>query len=433
MSKFAIIPVTLLILVALFLAVIHLPATAQSGNPTPTPYIENWYLESIDSWDLPYAIPGTQEGSANWVIKQADFESQYPSGFSFSINATSDQGEIVLASVIWSHTPNQLRRLETRTIQPNEPITARWYADESLPPWVAVNYYWSLVDSVGNRYRTNWILGNEYADNSTNWTRKESQDVIIFLQEGLLYETITLTLEAMEAQRPTFIHAWGGPLSYKPRVILFASSMAFQEWRRDFGGSGVIGQTSWRWGATVQVITENNPIDLAYGTVLHEIGHLYQFEYIGNDFGGGGLNWLSEGNATLFELHQQYDYEQRVRDIAATGSLPLLLQGNGPSAIATGPDGRGRLGYDVGYTFWKWVIDGYGLDAHRQIIEGLQLGLERDWILEQMLGMPISQIELEWAQWLGAASTAPTLIPTWTLPPFRATPTPFQFPTRTGN
>ncbi|MCB9435898.1 MAG: hypothetical protein H6673_02760 [Anaerolineales bacterium] len=428
MSKFAIIPATLLIMIALFLAVIHLPATAQ-GSPTPTPYIENWYLEATDSWNLPYAIPGTEEGNATWTLKQAEFSSRYPNGFSFSINASSDQGEVVLASVIWSHTPNQLHRLETTNIEAGQPITIRWFADESLPPWVAVNYYWSLVDSAGNRYRTEWVLGNEYADNASSWTRKESQDVIIFLQDGLPYDTITYTLEAMEAQRETYIEAWGGPLSYKPRVILFASSRDFQEWRRDFAGSGVIGQTAPEWGATVQVIIEDDPFDLAYGTVLHEIGHLYQFEYIGTDFGGGGLNWLSEGNATLFELHQQYDYEQRVRSLAANGELPLLLQGSGPFAIAAGADGRGRLGYDVGYTFWKWIVDTYGLSAHRTIIDGLRSGLDRDLVLEQVTGMPVNQIEQEWARWLGASSTAPTLVPTWTLP-FRPSPTPFQFPTR---
>src|SRR5690606_3734420 len=117
-------------------------------------------------------------------------------------------------------------------------------------------YYWSFVDSAGNRFRTNWILGHEYAPtDSAEWTRAESADVIVFLQAGLPQETIDLTFAAMESQRETFRLAWGELLPYKPRAILFRSERDFQEWRgMGFGGSGIIGQTSDEWGATAQVI-----------------------------------------------------------------------------------------------------------------------------------------------------------------------------------
>ncbi len=412
------------ITITLLFAAINLQVIAQ-GDPTPTPSIEEWYLQDTIDWNLPYSEPGTSEGDAVWTIEDMTFESQYPFGFTFSILPRSSRGEIVLASVIWSHTPHELQRMEVRNIPRSGVITAEWGATESLPPWVVVNYYWSLVDSAGNRYRSDWLVGNEYIDETSEWTRTESDDVVIFLQEGLDQDVVHLSLQAMDTQRETFLQAWGGLLPYKPRVILFANQRDFQAWRRGFGGEGVIGQTSEEWGATVQVINDNDPIDLAYGTVLHEIAHLYQFQFAPDAFPGG--SWFTEGNATLFELHQQYDYENRVRLLATHDQLPLLLQGGGPLSFAAGPDGSGRYGYDVGYTFWKWIVVNYGLDTHRQIITGLAAGTPRNAVLEQVLGMTTDEMESGWAQWLGADSPAPTLVPTWTLPPFPPTMTPYPF------
>ena len=91
--------------------------------------------------------------------------------------------------------------------------------------------------------------------------------------------------------------------------------------------------------------------DIAYGTVLHEIAHLYQDAFTFMPAG----NWFIEGNATFFERQQYYDYEAAV-DAAAAGQLPALLEGTGP-----GVSGVTRAGYDIGYTFWVWLTDNYGL------------------------------------------------------------------------
>jgi hypothetical protein len=412
--------------ITMLLMALSLRVTAQ-GDPTPTPVIDNWYLQEAGDWNLPFAEPRTSTGDAEWTIANSVFESDYPNGFTFSIDASSNKGEIILASVIWSHTPNKLKRAELSQVSlQSGHFTYRWYPDDSLPPWVAVNYYWSFADSAGNRYRTGWIVGNAYLHSDlAEWTRAESDDVIVFLQEGLPLEAIDLTFAAMADQRETYQQAWGQLLPYKPRAILFSNQRDFQEWRSGFGGSNVIGQTSEKWGATAQVIADDSIFDLAYGTVLHEVAHLYQLELAPSAFSGG--SWFTEGNATLFELHQQYDYEARVRNLAADGLLPVLLEGQGPGAFSRGPDGIGRYGYDVGYTFWKWIVTNYGLDAHRQIIEGLAARISRNTVLAQVLGMPTYQIESTWALWLGASEPRPTPFPTYVFPP---TVTPFALPTR---
>ncbi|MCI0713990.1 MAG: hypothetical protein L0154_27790 [Chloroflexi bacterium] len=424
-----------LLILSLF-TMITLQASAQGGgdNDVEEPFEpDGWYLTSFsdEEWAFPYYQPGTSSGDAIWTVGESSFESLYPTGFEFEAVASSSGGEIVEASVIWSHTPEKLKRREAQVNPTTGRISLRWSVDESLPPWVAVNYYWSFIDSAGNRFRTGWILGEEYSDDFDTWERFENEEVIVFIQDGLPVETAELTLQAMEDQNPTFLQAWGGPLSYKPRVILFSVRDDFERWRSGFGGGAVIGQTSDDWGATVQVIVEDDISNLTYGTVLHEIGHLYQFEFAPDAFPPG--TWLTEGNASFFELSQEYDFEARIRDFAENDELPILLEGPGPNAFASGPDGRGRLGYDVGYTFFHWLTINYGLDAHRELIEGLAAGEERNTVLERITGLTVQEIESEWRAWLGAYGPAPTFYPSPTFE-YRvpAIPTMQQFPTSTG-
>jgi hypothetical protein len=401
-------------------------STFAQGSPTPTPFVEDWYLDTEREWDdNRFAEPGTSVGDASWAVGESSFSSSYPDGFSFTVNASSDQGDIVTASVIWSHTPDELQRREVRNVPASGEITLPVRLGEPLAPFAAVNYYWSFIDSEGNRFRTEWIVGNEFLPNNLElWQRFESEDIILVLEGDLPDELVDMTFDAMEQQRETFKQAWGRTLSYKPRVVLFADR---EEFDRVFGlfFVSVVGRTDSRWGATVQVVVDNDLTDLAYGTVPHEIAHLYQFDVVGDDGFPAG-SWFSEGNATLFELSQPYDYLDRVRNFADRDELPSLLLGSYDTLFASsvGSDGLGRLGYDIGYSFFHWMVLNYGLDAHRVMVEALIDGADRNEAIQQAIGLPLSEIETNWARWLGADGPAPTPPPINEIR-FPPTPTPF--------
>jgi hypothetical protein len=409
---------------------IGLQALAQDGgdspDATPGPDEGEMRVPSRANPDY-YDVPAETTGEAEWTLAERMFTSNYPDGFEFTVQASSSAGDIENATVIWSHAPGYSRRQAAEYDEENERFVVNWEGG-GVVPWVAVNYRWLLTDEEGNTYQSEWFTGQEYEDTIYSWTRLESEDMIVFVQDGLPEDTARLTIDAMAAQRDIYRQAWGGLLPYKPRAILFATRAAWNEWQRGATNPAVIGTTRPEWGAVVQVVSGGDTVDLAYGTVLHEMAHLYQSVFAPVAF--GNVDWFNEGNATFFELSQQYDYEQRVRNGAQDGILSNVLQGTGPSIRGRGPDGVTRWGYDVGYTFWRWVVDTYGLQAHRQIIS--QIGIEsagRNEVLEEVLGMSITEIESEWREWLGASGTVPTLvtIPTMRIPP---TVTPFIFPTK---
>ena len=359
--------------------------------------------------------PG-KPSTATWTVGELSFESRYPRGFIFTAEISSSAGPIVRGRVIWSHAPG------TQKSRPLEidPVTGRLIATwepgpgESAPPWLGLTYVWSVGDVAGNSFETEPRYA-EYADNSRSWIRSESDDIIVFSQ-GLPPEVNDLTLAAMAQQRETYRAAWGDLLPYKPRAILFGDRQAWDEWQVGVSSARYAGLTRSEWGGTVQRGTASDLRQLAYGTVLHEIAHLYQDAFTVMPAG----SWFTEGNATFFELERYYDYEGAVRALAAAGELPALLDGAGP-----GVSGRNaRRGYDIGYTFWKWLVSNYGLDGHRELVTLIDRGVRRNAAIEQVTGLPLAEVERRWRVWLGAPPIPPTLIPT---PPFTFLPSPTPY------
>lgn len=413
------------LLIAIMLVSVGLEVGAQDGS-TPTPEPDR------NDPAVFYGDPPVATGDAEWTIVENTFESFFPNGFEFTVKVSSTGGEVEAATVVWSHAPRNVTRRAAEYDEANDSYVAIYpgIAEASLPPWVAVNYQWRFTDSAGNTYTTAWYMGEEYSDANNNWSRYESEDIIVFVIEGLPDNTGQLTMDAMAAARETYVQAWGAQLPNKPRAILYANREGYMQWQRGTGSAPlVVGTTNPEWGATVQRIAGGDIIDLTWGTIVHEVAHMYQAQFAPAGFAAG--TWWNEGNATFFELNQQYDYEQRVRNLASRNQLPALLDGTGPGQNSTGPDGLNRLGYDVGYTFFKWLVLNYGLETHYAIISRVRTGENRNAILEEVLGMTAHEIEAQWRVWLGASPDAPTLIPTPTFP-FRPTQTPFQFPTRSS-
>jgi hypothetical protein len=359
-------------------------AAAETGAPTGTP------------------VGG--DSSVEWTVGALTFESRYPRGFVFTAEINSSAGPIVRGRVIWSLSPSTQRSTPFEIDPASGLLVAEWQPGpgESTPPWLGLTYTWSVGDAAGNSFETEPRYA-EYADTSREWLRSESEDIIVFSQ-GMPAEVNDLTLEAMAAQRDTFRAAWGDLLPYRPRAILFGDLDAWREWQVGHMSPNIAGLTRSEWGGTVQRVTGAGGRDIAYGTVLHEIAHLYQDAFTFMPAG----NWFVEGNATLFELEQYYDYEAAVRALAAAGQLPALLDGTGP-----GVSGRdARRGYDIGYTFWRWLVDNYGLEGHYQLITLVNEGMARNDAIEQVTGLSVTEVESRWRVWLGASPVAPTLVPT---------------------
>jgi len=420
-SRLALIALSATLVLAL-LASASLQVLAQGNDPSPTPDAAQT-PEPAGTPDPEAGSDGAGDsdakGSAEWTFAEDTFTSNYPQGFSFSAQLESSAGEVARARVVWTHAPGTQRSRPAQYDAETDRWVATWNATggDAVPPWVGVTYVWEATDTAGNSFQSEPVEV-EYADQTREWTRTEGPDIIVFT-ESLPEDVGQMVVDAMERQRDLFEEAWGGLLPYKPRAILFGDYEAWEEWQITFVNPRVAGLTTSDWGGTVQRVHAGDYLDLAYGTVPHEIAHLYQNEFVG--FLSAG-NWFIEGNATFFEANQQYDYLARVRGMAASGSLPNLLEGVGPPTSGI----NARQGYDIGYTFFVWLTETYGIEAHRELMQAIRGGMGRNAALEHVTGLSVAEIESAWRVWLGASEIAPTLVPTPTMLVF-PTVTPFTF------
>jgi len=384
-------------------------ALAQGSPPTQTPYPTHTPYPTA----TPYPTPASTD-SAAWTLADDAFTSLYPAGFRFSAQIASSAADVTRARVVWSHAPGTQRSRPAEYDAAADRWVAAWETSsaDAVPPWLGVTYTWEATDAAGNMFKSE-PAQVEYADTTREWIRTEGSDIIVFT-ENLPATVGQMVVDAMAQQSDLYRAAWGGLLSYKPRAILFGDFEAWAEWQIGYVNPRILGTTVSDWGATVQRVDGTDYHDLAYGTVPHEIAHIYQDEFVGFL----SVSWFNEGDATFFEASQQYDYLARVRQMAAAGRLPNLLEDSGPSIRGT----NARDGYDIGYTFWLWLTENYGIDAHRQVMQAIRGGAGRNAALEQATGLSVKEIEARWRTWLGASEAAPTLFPT---------PTMFTFPSVT--
>ncbi|PJF44788.1 MAG: hypothetical protein CUN55_02095 [Phototrophicales bacterium] len=389
--------------------------------------------------DYTYDDPARVEnGEAEWALNETQFINNYPDGFTFMGNATSTGGKLASVSVFFSSVGKEDYEIRQRGEVNPETGQMRVVVEgtdaDGIPPWVPINYRWRITDESGTIYYSEWILGAEYADTTRQWTRLETNDALVFIQEGLPTNIADVMFEKLAQKREEYLRVFGEPLSYSPRIILFADQTAFQEWRSFEAGAGgtiIVGQAFGERGTIVQFLFQNETAEELANTVVHEVTHLYQFD----KYEFRAVGWWIEGEATFFEFAPDYDYAQRVRNYAILDQLPRLFVDFGPIPNSAGPDGRGRWGYDVGYTFYRFMVERFGYETLNQLVQLLAepeelAGFEVDEhfkaSLEAVTGQSVDTLERQWRVWLGAPEDFPTLIPTPTIAfNFPPTVTPF--------
>lgn len=365
----------------------------------------------------PQPSPTNNGGKATWKINAMDFQAHWPKSFDFSLDATSTGGKIVQATVFWKYSPSSGSNTGGKIDAATNKVTASWdTVKSSIPQWTAIDYWWLLKDEAGNTLQTPHKY-TEYADDTRKWTHQESEDVEVYMDDGVPADVGQMVIDAVRKERPLYFQSWGKLLNFRPHVVVYSSYKPWEEWDSGAGvrsptGVHIVGLTEVEFGGTVQLYEtafQGHPIpnadqSLAYGTVVHEIEHLYQNTFSVNP----DLCWFYEGDATAFEVYEDYDYLARVKDMAASGDL-ASLQDTGPSCSGD----NARDGYDIGYAFWKWIGDTFGPTAHKTIWLTLAQGQTVEDSIRAVTGKNLVDTETDFRSWLGMANPVPpTLIPT---------------------
>ncbi len=402
------------------------------------------------------AVRAQESGGAAFSIGAMTAVSNYPRGMTFTLEASSSAGDITRATLFWELRPGTRQRFNAdldleRGAWVVEPYAVRG----GLPPWIDFDYTWLLTDSAGNTFETEPVYA-VYADHTRQWQSIDTEDITLYWFGGMpnLGDTVG---PAMANMRELFRLGWGRNISYKPLAVLFPPGSVWDEYVELGNNPNAGGFTSNGWGYTVQRMAwERTPADLAllpsvcggmysngsaatseeYRTrwavevIVHEITHLHQ-----SDFRVGGPHWWIEGQAEYFASLSGYgvtNAEGRLRNYVGLGYDFPTLQGNGPSPNTTNPsaDGCVALGYNIGETFLRYLVDSQGgLEAHAQVIAALS-GNSLEDALALVTGRTLLDLENEYraSYGLGPVQLLPTATP-FVMP----TAAPVLLPTASGD
>ncbi len=389
-----------------------------------------------------------QSGETSFTTGESTFESHYPRGMTFTLEASSSAGEVTRATLFFTLRSGTRERANATYDAATERWIATAYESGGLPPWIDFLYTWLLTDSAGNTYETEPVYA-VYADNTRQWQGQDTDLLTLywfgFAQDGAFGKQV---LDAVTKMQENFLLGWGRELSFKPIVIFFPDGESWDEFQSGGSNSRAAGFTNNGWGYSVQRLADEHPPDflmecvqrwgyaterdlewrMARGvaTIVHELTHIYQ-----SDFRVGGPSWWVEGQADYFAGLTGLDAdpaERLANLLTVTSDLPTL-QGSGPSLAvgAMAPDSCNGLGYDMGNHFIAWLLETYGgLETHRRIVVEMQTRDGLDVALERVTGLPFLALENQWRAAWGLGPVAPPATATpFVLPalPIFATPT----------
>ncbi|MCB9436003.1 MAG: hypothetical protein H6673_03305 [Anaerolineales bacterium] len=357
------------------------------------------------------------------------YTTRYPLGLDFTVKITPPPDfteDIVSVSLMYRFAAGSQGRARAQEID-----DGRWqavpYDTRGLAPWMTMDVVWRVAYGETGVAETTPVHV-QYIDPTRTWSRIESEDVIVYWYD-FPDEFGEVLADAFVSVRDRFIQGFGDLLPFKPTVIIFPPGDAMGEFQA--GGQINPRTTGQANGETYSAVlrvrgleiedirTEciwNEPRDLewqmryAASVATHEVAHLYQYAY-----GSRGPAWWIEGEATFFEL-EMGPVDERLRHLVTVLDQDLAtLQGQGPSGQVGTPalDGCTHLGYDMGASFINWLVTTHGGYAtHLKIVELTAANTILDQAIERATGVPFSELEYQWRQYLGLTTEAyvpPTL------------------------
>lgn len=398
-------------------------------TPTPVPIDEPEYeLTVVGGEETTFVFPAYTDDETGVSLSETTIIPQYPRGMIFEVRIDAAL-DIQAVTLNLRYDGNSGLRGNAEYDEERDVwSTHLWATGDGQPPWVHFRAFWR-VTTVDNVTTTSPDMEDiDYYDPTREWYRVETPHIVVYwfgsgdIDPDSIARDIAIAMAATEPRR---IAGFGRALTYKPRGVLFPTREAFAEmYGNGITNSNVGGFTSSDLGTTVNLFSPpaedwyerqaqciyltssvDNPPPLErrlqnaiYGTIPHEVTHLYQFE---NGGAVGGV-WWSEGQAEFF-TYGAGSFENRLVNLAELD--PDIWQLQEAPVQNFEADGCYALAYDMGPSFISFLFNRYGgIEAHLEIVELYSTGtVSVPEAIEQVTGKAFFDLENEWRIAIGFA------------------------------
>ena len=303
-----------------------------------------------------------------------------------------------------------------------------WEIGGALVPGAEIEYYWRITAGDGSIFTTqpSRIL---YQDPSLPWKRAGQGVVEIMWYEGG-DEFGKAALRAATGALARIRDNFEVELRRPTRIVLYAD---IDLMRGALGG----GASPWVAGQALipfNTIVLHAPVSTPELDILiaHELAHVVIDQITENPFSSPPA-WIHEGLATYIESagDPRFDYDGAVEQAVRDGSLISL---RGLTSTFPASNARAVLAYAESNSLMRFVIDKYGKDSVRRLLDSYRDGVTDDEAVQRTFDISLSELEAAWLDHIDpsrqpAASAEPpppqpASTPSPTAPPGSPTPTP---------
>jgi hypothetical protein len=356
-------------------------------------------------------------------------EVSYPNRITFSVEAQSDVEirtvELEYGLVGRDCSPDVVIAIPDN-FTPGNNIKLHWIwnvaSTGNLPPGMKIWWDWRLVDAEGSETRSDkqWIT---WIDSIHPWTSIASDNIILHWYQGTEAYAQDL-MKSAESARIVLKQDVGAWPTADINLYIYDSNQAMKD--------ALVGEPDWIGGLTFwqnqrTIIIGIGPGEEAYGkaTIAHELAHAAVNSIMGGCYANIPL-WLNEGIAVYTEGPPDPQFIKLIEHAVYYDELFSLRS---ISEQYQEVNGDPSLTYAEALSVVQFLVEDYGHEKIRNVLQALGEGHTYDSALESALGLDMDGLEDAWRKSIGAdplprktAEASSTPLTEGTLPPFSSTP-----------
>mgnify|MGYP001054567001 CR=1 FL=1 len=345
-------------------------------------------------------IPTSATANGDIYVLDSSVEAHFPSELVFHLDAQSSS-DIVAARLHYQVDKMNYAEVTSEgwpRFAPAARVKTSWVWDMrkvSLPPGVAVRYWWTIEDKGGNRFATSpdtvYFDDNRYEwQNSTDDT---TSDLNLFWYEGSTSFAQEL-LDVCEGGLARLSKDTGVYPQNPIRIYVYASS-------KDLRGAMVF-PMEWTGGVAftefgiIAIGISPSQLDWGKGALVHELTHLIVHQATFSPY-SRLPTWLDEGLAMYNE--GELDSQLRSWLDKAISEDKLISVRSLCSPFSAEPE-KAYLSYAESYSLVEYLINNYGGDKMLELLTLFKQGSTYDEALTEVYGFDIDGLDTRWRETL---------------------------------
>ena len=262
-----------------------------------------------------------------------------------------------------------------------------------LQPFSRIFFWYHLLLTGGNTFESPHYFF-KYDDNRYPWQTVESNGLHLHWYAGYV-SFGQAALDAAHAGYQAIQNLIPVPAGDPIDIYVYASSAELQDTLNLGGSTWISGHANPDLGVVLVSIApgQNQSIEMER-QIPHQLAHILLYRLTGSAY-ANLPNWLTEGIASQVEGYPNADYTQVLNASTQNKTLLPITDLCGPFPV----DASGAiLAYAESDSFISYIHKTYGTSNLQALIQAYSNGLSCDQGIDHVLGMPLSQLDLQWRQ-----------------------------------